>query len=136
MTRTKPSGGRRTAGRRLIGALREAIAINRGEIPPAAVSRRFVTARTGTAVPPLAVRPRDVRAIRERLELSQSVFAAALNVSAETVRAWEQGKQRPGGPAARLLEITRKHPSIIKAAVRRRGTARAGAARSNARHAR
>ena len=37
----------------------------------------------------------------------------ALNVSAETVRAWEQGKREPDGAALRLLQITEQHPEWI-----------------------
>ncbi len=37
----------------------------------------------------------------------------ALNVSAETVRAWEQGKREPDGAALRLLQIAEQHPEWI-----------------------
>jgi hypothetical protein len=45
---------------------------------------------------------------------------AALNVSPETVRAWEQGKKQPGGPAERLLQIAEKHPRLIYSVVQSR----------------
>ncbi|MHB0963386.1 MAG: helix-turn-helix domain-containing protein [Gemmatimonadaceae bacterium] len=59
-----------------------------------------------------------VSKLRARLKLSQPLFAQALNVSAETVRAWEQGKRRPDGAALRLLQITEKHPSLLLSMVR------------------
>lgn len=59
-----------------------------------------------------------VSRLRARLKLSQPLFAQALNVSAETVRAWEQGKRRPDGAALRLLQITEKHPSLLLSMVR------------------
>lgn len=56
------------------------------------------------------------------MELSQVLFAAALNVSPETVRAWEQGKREPDGPTQRLLEVAEDHPEVFlkKVAVRRK----------------
>jgi putative transcriptional regulator len=47
------------------------------------------------------------------MDLSQPVFAAALNVSPETVRAWEQGKREPEGPTLRLLEIAEHHSEVF-----------------------
>jgi putative transcriptional regulator len=46
-----------------------------------------------------------IRGIREKTHMSQPVFARFLNVGATTVAQWEQGKKRPGGSAARLLDI-------------------------------
>lgn len=59
-----------------------------------------------------------IAALRERLGFSQSVFAAALNVSAETVKAWEQGKRVPDGAVLRLLQLAEEHPKWITASVR------------------
>jgi putative transcriptional regulator len=59
-----------------------------------------------------------VVAERKRLGVSQPVFARTLNVSTETVKAWEQGKNTPGGPAARLLEITEAYPEVMVKYVR------------------
>jgi transcriptional regulator with XRE-family HTH domain len=60
------------------------------------------------------------QALRARLRLSQSVFARALNVSPETIRAWEQGKRRPDGAALRLLQVAKRHPEAIVEQVCRR----------------
>ena len=46
-----------------------------------------------------------VKALRERLELSQTVLADVLGASASTVRKWEAGAKRPSGPSRRLLDI-------------------------------
>lgn len=46
-----------------------------------------------------------VRALRERLQLSQAVLAGVLNTSASTVRKWEAGDKRPGGPSQKLLDL-------------------------------
>ena len=50
----------------------------------------------------------EVRSIRERTRLSQPVFARLLNVGTSTVSQWEQGKKKPGGSAARLLDIVER----------------------------
>ena len=49
--------------------------------------------------------PEEIRAIREKNLVSQPVFAVYLNVGRSTVAQWEQGKKRPSGPAARLLDL-------------------------------
>lgn len=47
----------------------------------------------------------DVRAIREKNRVSQPVFARYLNVGTSTVAQWEQGKKKPSGSSARLLDV-------------------------------
>jgi putative transcriptional regulator len=55
------------------------------------------------------IEPQDIKALREREQVSQPIFAAYLNVSKNLVSDWERGKKRPGGPALRLLSIVDKH---------------------------
>ena len=57
--------------------------------------------------------PDDVKAIRERLNLSQSAFAALLGVSKRTLQDWEQGRRKPRGPACSLLRIVDQHPEAL-----------------------
>ena len=52
--------------------------------------------------------PAEIRAIREREQLSQSVFARYLNVSKNLISDWERGVRRPGGPALRLLTVVQR----------------------------
>ena len=59
-----------------------------------------------TPAEPLA--PEEIRALREREQVSQPVFARYLNVSKNLVSDWERGTKRPGGPALRLLTIVRR----------------------------
>ena len=51
-----------------------------------------------TELPPPSrkLRPRDIRAIRRSLNASQELFARFLNVSANTIRSWEQGTAAAG----------------------------------------
>ncbi len=53
--------------------------------------------------------PQEIRALRERVHLSQSVFASYLNISKNLVSDWERGKRKPGGPALKLLNVIQKH---------------------------
>jgi len=46
-----------------------------------------------------------IKALRERLHLSQAVLASVLNTSISTVRKWEVGDKRPSGPSQKLLDI-------------------------------
>lgn len=46
-----------------------------------------------------------IRALRDRLKLSQSVLASVLNTSLSTVRQWEIGHKHPSGPSQKLLDL-------------------------------
>ncbi len=48
---------------------------------------------------------KDIKKIRQKINVSQGVFAALLNVTSSTVHKWEQGSTRPQTSALRLLEI-------------------------------
>ena len=47
----------------------------------------------------------EVKAIREKVGLSQSRFASLIGVSKRTLENWEQGRRHPTGPAKALLRI-------------------------------
>ena len=108
-------------GEQIIEGLEEAASFEYGKLPGTRVDRVTLTARVAVASPaPTYTSARTAR-IRDGLRLSQAVFAMALNVSAETVRAWEQGKREPDGAALRLLQITEQHPEWIMETVSIRG---------------
>ena len=46
-----------------------------------------------------------IRALRDRLKLSQAVLASVLNTSLSTVRQWEVGDKHPGGSSQKLLSL-------------------------------
>ncbi len=50
----------------------------------------------------------NIRALRERHQLSQAVFASVLNTSLSTVRQWEIGAKHPSGPSLKLLNLLDK----------------------------
>jgi putative transcriptional regulator len=60
----------------------------------------------------------DVKAIRDKYNLTQSEFASLLGISVKTLRNWEQDRRRPEGPARVLLLVAAKHPDAIWDVVR------------------
>ena len=59
--------------------------------------------------PIIHLTPETIRGIRTRAAISQSVFAAHLNVTTGVVSKWERGEKQPRGPAAKLLSLAAKH---------------------------
>jgi putative transcriptional regulator len=113
-----PHRRKSTFGQRLLESAQEAARIERGEIEPARVTR--YTVAEAEVKPPPQYDAKRIREIRDHMELSQPVFAAALNVSPETIRAWEQGKREPDGPTLRLLEVAEQHPEVFLDKLRKR----------------
>ena len=50
----------------------------------------------------------EIKALREREEVSQTVFAQHLNVSKTSVSQWECGAKHPAGPSLKLLALVEK----------------------------
>ena len=48
---------------------------------------------------------KEIREIRMKAGMTQSVFAAYMGVSKKTVEAWECGRTHPTGPVFRLLDV-------------------------------
>jgi putative transcriptional regulator len=55
--------------------------------------------------------PRQIRALRNSLGVSQAVFARLLGVSVILVKSWERGARDPSPMARRLLDTIRANPS-------------------------
>ena len=106
---------KRSYGALLIEALEEAVAVEHGLAAPARVTR--LTARQAAAEPAPAFTGRQIIALRTAIGFSQALFADALNVSAETVRSWEQDRRPPSGAAQRLLELAARHPEWLRESV-------------------
>ena|SRR5437763_1103577 len=60
-----------------------------------------------TPVEPLSAK--QIKALREREHVSQTVFANYLNVTPNLVSKWERGEKRPSGAALKLLALVQKH---------------------------
>lgn len=85
----------------LVASVKQAGAIRKGRAQPGRVTRY--------ATP-------NVRAIRGKLNASQSEFAHMIGVSIDTVQNWEQGRREPEGPAKALLTVAAKNPeAVVKA---------------------
>ena len=59
-----------------------------------------------TDVRPLS--PADIKALRTRELISQTVFARVLDVMPGLVSQWERGEKRPSGAALKLLTLVEK----------------------------
>ncbi|OBQ42049.1 MAG: DNA-binding protein [Anabaena sp. MDT14b] len=60
-------------------------------------------------LPPIEpLEPQQIKQLRESFNVSQSVFAAILNISSSTVQKWEIGQKRPTGAALKLLHLVRE----------------------------
>lgn len=107
----------RTLGSLIIESVEEHLAYMRGKGPGRSVVvdvPALLTARDVTVAPPPACDAKRIRAARLNLMLSQHVFAQVLNVSSDTVKAWEQGVREPSGAALRLLQIAELRPDVLR----------------------
>lgn len=67
----------------------------------------------GVEIPDVQFTTEQIVAIRKQMNLSQTVFAQVLNVSASSIRQWEQGKRTPSGSTKVLLELLTKSPHLL-----------------------
>lgn len=92
----------------LIAGLKEVLDHKRGK-------RRLSGRRKELPAPAPAWSAREIKRFREEtIHMSQTEFAALLNVKAPTVRAWEQGLNIPSGAAARLLQALERDPTLVE----------------------
>ena len=61
--------------------------------------------------------PIDIKAIRKKLNRSQTEFALMIGVSVATLQNWEQGRRRPEGPARALLKVAAEDPEAVARAL-------------------
>ena len=92
-------------GKKIIDGLREAVSYARGEATDTHVSIVNV---------PNDI---DVRAIRQRLGLSQEEFALRFGFSLGTVRHWEQARRYPTGAARVLLKVIDHETDAVERAL-------------------
>lgn len=92
----------KTFGQELIESLGEAVAYARG--------------RTAGAKAHVIDVP-DVRAIRERLKMTQPEFARAYRIPLPTLKGWEQGRRQPDATAAAYLSVIASLPKETRAAL-------------------
>src|SRR5690348_14156025 len=89
----------------ILGSVHETAAgLRRAGIIDKATMREF-DALCLTPVESLA--PEEIKALRERENVSQPVFAHYLNVRKDAVSKWERGEKRPDGPSLKLLNLVK-----------------------------
>ena len=59
----------------------------------------------------------NVKAIRQKLGLSQAAFARRFGFSVRTVQQWEQGRAVPDRPARILLKVIENAPRAVEQAL-------------------
>ncbi len=60
----------------------------------------------------------NVRAIRDKLNMSRSDFAALYGFSERTLEKWEQGVRQPVGAARAFLIVIDREPKMVMLALR------------------
>ncbi|RDH41953.1 transcriptional regulator [Zooshikella ganghwensis] len=56
----------------------------------------------------------ELKEIRSKLNLSQSVFARCLHIPVRTYQGWEQGEHTPNKQATVLIRLVDKHPEAVE----------------------
>jgi putative transcriptional regulator len=94
---------KRTAGERMIQSARQALAFAKGQNSHGCVVH--VAADI------------DVKAIREKISLSQGEFAKLFGLSKRTLEHWEHGRRIPSGPARAFLTVIAREPEAVRRAL-------------------
>jgi putative transcriptional regulator len=98
MKKTKP-----TAGERMIASAKEALAFAKG--------------RQNHGCEVHVPNEIDVKAIREKISLSQGEFAKLFGLSKRTLEHWEHGRRAPSGPARAFLTVIAREPDAVRRAL-------------------
>ncbi len=80
-------------------SLIEAVDIKQGRKPASRVTRYEVA---------------DVKALRERLAITQAQLAQALGTSVDTIKSWESKRRNPTGLAAKVLATIQDNPEFYR----------------------
>ena len=91
-------------GKRLVKAAKEARAVGRKEADPSTY-RIHVPDQL------------DVKAIRNRLGMSQDVFADRFGFTAARIRDWEQGRSKPDSAIRAYLTVIDREPEVVARAL-------------------
>lgn len=83
--------------------LKEAVKVAKGTKAPKAVY--------------VVLKPSEIKAIREKVGMSQSEFASTFCLSLDTLKGWEQGKRKPDAAAANFLRMVKADPEFVQRAL-------------------
>lgn len=74
-----------------------------------AIDRKTMRHYDGFCLTPVPdVSASEIKALRDRENVSQSAFAVHLGVSSGLVSKWERGERKPSGPSLKLLDIVQR----------------------------
>ncbi|RKQ61212.1 putative transcriptional regulator [Vogesella indigofera] len=60
------------------------------------------------------VTAQEVAKLRERLNMSRTLFARVLRTNERTLENWEQGRAKPNSQAAALIRLVEKFPDTVE----------------------
>ncbi|NWA61530.1 type II toxin-antitoxin system MqsA family antitoxin [Pantoea sp. B9002] len=63
----------------------------------------------------VTITPDELRSVREKLNISQAVFANILHTGETTYRNWEQGSSKPNPQAVLLIRMVQQNPETLQA---------------------
>ena len=92
-----------TAGQRMIESARQALAFAQGK------ENHGCEVHVPETI--------DVKAIREKISLSQGEFAKLFGLSKRTLEHWEHGRRVPCGPARAFLTVIAREPDAVRRAL-------------------
>ncbi|WP_404419941.1 helix-turn-helix domain-containing protein [Marinospirillum sp.] len=56
----------------------------------------------------------EIISLREKMHMSQAVFARHIRTSTETLRNWEREKAKPNTQAALLIKLVAQYPDMVE----------------------
>ena len=57
---------------------------------------------------------KEIRAVREKYNMSRALFANFMHISPRTLEKWELGTSKPNEQASTLLALTDKYPDMLE----------------------
>ncbi|MGH7791090.1 MAG: helix-turn-helix domain-containing protein [Thermodesulfobacteriota bacterium] len=92
------------AGKEIIAGAEQALAYLKGD-------------KTKGRAYKVRVKDVDVKAIREKLRMTQEVFSETFAIPVSTLKKWEANHRVPEGPTKAYLMVIDKNPSAVKKAL-------------------
>ena len=115
-TNRKSNSAAKAVGKSILADLNEfADALEAG----APLGAKYTIRHIEVPVPPTMYDGSSVRATRDKIGVSQTVFAHLLGVSTILVQAWEQGNRVPAAWARRLLDEVNHDPARWRAMLKK-----------------
>jgi putative transcriptional regulator len=93
-------------GQGIIDGLQELIEYSEGNID-------LKTSRQTISPVCEAISVEAIKETRDKLGMSQGIFAMVLGVSEKTVKSWETGRYMPDGAARRLITMLQSDPELL-----------------------